>query len=84
MVAAGRRAGMAVDVQHVDNPRVELEEHYYNAKHSKLTELGLDPHLLTDAVLDSMLARAQANSTHVNAEAMMPTIRWIGGEEPLP
>ena len=84
VVAAGRRAGMAVDVQHVDNPRVELEEHYYNAKHSKLTELGLDPHLLTDAVLDSMLARAQANSTHVNAEAMMPTIRWIGGEEPLP
>ena len=84
VVAAGRRAGLAVDVQQVDNPRVELEEHYYNATHSKLTELGLDPHLLTDAVLDGMLARAQANSAHVNAQAMMPTIHWIGGEEPLP
>ena len=39
----------------VPNPRVELEEHYYNAKHSKLTELGLQPHLLSDNLIDSLL-----------------------------
>lgn len=33
------------------NPRVEAEEHYYNAKHSKLQDLGLVPHLLGDSMV---------------------------------
>ena len=37
------------------DPRVEAEEHYYNAKHSKLIDLGLEPHLLSDSLLDSLM-----------------------------
>ena len=37
---------MLMQVVSVPNPRVELEEHYYNAKCTKLVELGLQPHLL--------------------------------------
>jgi UDP-sulfoquinovose synthase len=44
-----------VDIQHVPNPRVEAEEHYYNAKCSKLQDLGLQPHLLQDSMIDSLL-----------------------------
>ena len=36
-------------------PRVEAEEHYYNAKHSKLIDLGLRPHYLSDSLLDSLM-----------------------------
>ena len=39
----------------VPNPRVEAEEHYYNAKHTGLMELGLQPHLLSDNLIDSLL-----------------------------
>jgi hypothetical protein len=39
----------------VPNPRVEAEEHYYNAKCSKLQDLGLQPHLLQDSMIDSLL-----------------------------
>ena len=39
----------------VANPRVEAEEHYYNAKHTRLMELGLQPHLLSDNLIDSLL-----------------------------
>jgi UDP-sulfoquinovose synthase len=39
----------------VPNPRVEAEEHYYNAKCSKLQDLGLEPHLLQDSMIDSLL-----------------------------
>lgn len=39
----------------VPNPRVEAEEHYYNAQHSKLQDLGLEPHLLQDSMVDSLL-----------------------------
>jgi len=35
VVAAGERAGLKVTIAHLKNPRIELEEHYYNAIHSK-------------------------------------------------
>jgi hypothetical protein len=44
-----------MQVESVPNPRVEAEEHYYNAKHSRLQELGLEPHLLSDNLIDSLL-----------------------------
>ena len=40
------------------NPRVEAEEHYYNAKHSKLQDLGLQPHLLGDNMVETLLSFA--------------------------
>lgn len=46
---------VTLQVNHVPNPRVEAEEHYYNAKHSKLQDLGLEPHLLQDSMIDSLL-----------------------------
>ncbi|GJY85226.1 retrotransposon protein, putative, ty1-copia subclass [Tanacetum coccineum] len=50
-----RKLGIEVQTIYVPNPRVEAEEHYYNAKHTKLIELGLEPHLLSDSLLDSLL-----------------------------
>ncbi len=74
--AAGARAGLDVTVEHVENPRVELEDHYYNAKHSKLVDLGLEPNLLTDVALDSMLAVVGANCDQVDKAVFQPRIRW--------
>ena len=54
----GAKLGLNVAVQSVPNPRVEAEEHYYNAKHSKLEALGLQPHLLSDNLIDSLLTFA--------------------------
>lgn len=48
----------AMQVQSVPNPRVEAEEHYYNAQHTKLVGLGLEPHLLGDNIIDSLLSFA--------------------------
>ncbi len=74
--AAGARARLDVKVQHLPNPRIEMESHYYNAKHSKLQELGLQPHLLTDAVLDDMLTAVRANAARVDKGAFEPKISW--------
>ena len=78
--AAGARRGLGVEIRHLENPRVEMEQHYYNAKHSKLTDLGLKPEFLTDEVLDAMLATACANVQHVDPGAFKPTVMWAGGE----
>ena len=51
---AGKKLGLDVKTISVPNPRVEAEEHYYNAKRTKLIELGLQPHL-SDSLLASLL-----------------------------
>src|SRR3954451_757835 len=38
---AGHGLGLDVEIAELENPRVEAEEHYYNAVHTKLLELGL-------------------------------------------
>ncbi len=79
VMAAGKRANLNVNISHLENPRFEAEEHYYNATHSKLTDLGLKPHLLTDDLLDSMLADVLSNIENVNRKNILPTIKWKGG-----
>jgi UDP-sulfoquinovose synthase len=78
VIAAARRAGLDAQLAHVENPRVEKEEHYYNAKHSRLEALGLKPTLLDDAMLDSMLAAVRANCSNVHLETLLPSrgIQW--------
>jgi UDP-sulfoquinovose synthase len=73
---AGASLGMAVSVEHLDNPRVELEEHYYNPKHQTLLTLGLEPHLLTEKVVRGMIERVQAAKTLIDPGIIQPTIRW--------
>jgi UDP-sulfoquinovose synthase len=59
VTAGGAKLGLTVTSKSVPNPRTEMEEHYYNAKHSKLEALGLKPHLLGDNIIDSLLKYAQ-------------------------
>jgi UDP-sulfoquinovose synthase len=39
--AAAQKLGFHVEVDHLPNPRVESEQHYYNAKHAKLIDLAV-------------------------------------------
>ena len=67
-----------VQVEHLDNPRVEQAEHYYNVKHTGLVGLGLQPHLLSDTLIESMFDIVSANKDRVDAAALLPTVRWQG------
>jgi len=73
---AGKKLGLTVEVDHIPDPRVEAEQHYYNAKHSKLIELGLEPHLLSDSLLDSLMNVALQYRDRVDPAVMMPRINW--------
>jgi len=76
--AQGGKLGLQVDIQHLDNPRVEQERHYYNPKHTKLIELGLKPHLLSDVLLESMLHRIQEYSPRIKKDIILPHVNWSG------
>ncbi|KAL6212284.1 hypothetical protein ACLB2K_017505 [Fragaria x ananassa] len=73
---AGEKLGLDVQTTSVPNPRVEAEEHYYNAKHTKLIELGLKPHLLSDSLLDSLLNFAIKYEDRVDKKQIMPSVSW--------
>ena len=73
---AGEEYGLSVKVDHVDNPRVEREEHYYNAKHSHLMDLGLKPHYLSETLVESMFATIEGHRDRVITKAIMPRTRW--------
>jgi UDP-sulfoquinovose synthase len=80
--AAGEHLGHAVDVQHVENPRVELEEHYYNAVHTKLLDLGLKPTLLGEELVESMLHAIERYKEHVIEGSIDPRTRWNPAKSP--
>jgi UDP-sulfoquinovose synthase len=73
---AGRKLGLNVEIDHIPDPRVESESHYYNARHSKLIDLGLAPHLLSESLLDSLVNIAIKYRDRVDASLMMPQVNW--------
>jgi UDP-sulfoquinovose synthase len=74
--AAGEKMGLAVEIDHLQNPRVEAEEHYYHAKHSKLVDLGLKPHFLSDSLLDSLMSIAVKHRNRIDPSLMLPQVDW--------
>ena len=73
---AGKDLGMRVEIDHIPDPRVEAEQHYYNAKHSKLLDLGLQPHYLSDSLLDSLMNIALKYRDRVDPTIMLPQVNW--------
>jgi UDP-sulfoquinovose synthase len=73
---AGKQLGLNVEIDHIPDPRVEAEQHYYNAKHSKLIDLGLEPHTLSETLLDSMVNIAVRYRDRVDPALMLPQVNW--------
>jgi UDP-sulfoquinovose synthase len=73
-----------VDVDHLDSPRVEKQDHYYRAAHTKLLDLGLVPHLLDRTTVSSLLAVADRHRDRVDQAAIRPTVQWRTTASELP
>jgi UDP-sulfoquinovose synthase len=73
---AGRELGLRVEVRHIENPRVELEDHYYKAKNTQLRDLGLEPHCLSEALLNSLLNFAIKYKDRVDQAQILPSVAW--------
>ena len=68
--------GIQVEIDHVADPRVELESHYFNAKHSKLVDLGLEPHLLSGSLVDSLINIAVRYADRIDPALFAPQVNW--------
>ncbi len=75
---AGNELGLSVEIHSIENPRKEAEDHYYNAAHAGLLELGLKPHFLTEEVLTDMLETVLRNREKIDLNKIMPRVKWNG------
>jgi UDP-sulfoquinovose synthase len=73
---AARNLGFSVTINHLPDPRVEAEEHYYNARHTKLADLGLRAHLLSESLLDSLLNIALQFRERIDKSLLLPKVDW--------
>ncbi len=73
-VAAAYPGG--AEVEYLDNPRVESENHYYNAVHTNLEKLGLQPHLLSDTLIESLFDLVERHRDRIEPDAMRPGVQW--------
>ena len=72
--------GMKAEIQHLENPRREMEEHYYNPDHKHLLDLGYKPTHDMEAELEIMLTDLIRYRDRIIARkhALSPDIRWDG------
>jgi len=71
------RLGFDVAIEHAANPRREAESHYYNARHSKLLDLGLRPHLLSGDLVGGMLAAIAPHRDRIDHGAFVREVQWV-------
>jgi UDP-sulfoquinovose synthase len=69
-------AAGGADIVHLEDPRVEMQEHYYRAAHTKLLDLGLLPHLLDDDLLSDLLRTARSFVHRIELSALEPQVMW--------
>jgi UDP-sulfoquinovose synthase len=79
---AGEHLGYRVEIEHYENPRVEKEDHYYNAVHTKLLNLGLDPTLLGEELVKSIIHAIERHKGRVIETAIEPKTRWNPAKSP--
>jgi UDP-sulfoquinovose synthase len=72
----GGDLGLSVQCNQIPNPRVEAENHHYNVVHTKLLDLGLEPHLLDDAEIESMIKLTMEHRDRIDTRLILPTVNW--------
>ena len=78
-----RTLGLNVAVRHLENPRCELEEHYYQPEHQHLLDLGYHPSQDTEAEISLMLQDLlrHCDRIQMKKEILIPEYHWNGRRE---
>ena len=74
--SAAQTLDLQVEIKSVENPRKEMEDHYYNPKSTKLKELGLEPTMLSQNVLVELLLSVINKKDDINVSSILPRVRW--------
>jgi len=76
----GESLGLDVQIRNLENPRKEMEEHYYNPDHKHLMDLGYKPTHDVEAEMKIMLQDLIKFRQRIEEkrDVLIPDIRWDG------
>lgn len=63
---------------HVENPRKESEDHYYNPVHQKLFNMGYKPTMDINAEIERLIKDLLPYKDRIKKSVLMPKTRWSG------
>jgi UDP-sulfoquinovose synthase len=72
----GKKLGYEVEINHLENPRKEAEEHYYNPTYHGLIDIGVEPHYLTDEVMAGMFRVVERYKDNIRTDVIFKGIKW--------
>ena len=72
----GQSLGYDVQIEHLENPRKEMEEHYYNPTYQGLIEIGVEPHYLTDEVMADIFRSVALYKDQIRKDIIFRGIKW--------
>ena len=73
---AGKKLNLKIETEHIENPRIEAEEHYYNPKHTGLLDLGLTPHYLSEQDLLEMMEFVSQYKGRIKTDQIQRNVKW--------
>ena len=73
---AAAELGYDVEINHIENPRKEAEEHYYNPTYQGLQDIGVNPHLLDSATMKAMLKVAERYKDNIRQDVIFKGVKW--------
>lgn len=84
--AAAQKVGLAVRTVYLDNPRFELQEHYYNPSNEQLRALGYCPSSQIEDELVQMLIDLKPHAVQImgKKDVLLPDIQWSGQRQSVP
>lgn len=76
----GLELGLEVEIKNYDNPRKELEEHYYNPDRNNLVKIGYEPTTDVKSEVKIMIEDLLHHRERIQeyTELFVPDIRWDG------
>lgn len=72
----GQKLGYEVAVKSIENPRKEAEEHYYNPTYQGLIDIGVEPHYLTEEVMEGMFRVVEGYKDNIRKDVIFRGVRW--------
>jgi len=72
----GNKLGYDVKIDHIENPRKEAEEHYYNPSYQGLQEIGVIPHYLDEETMEKMFQVVARYKDNIRKEVIFRGVKW--------
>ncbi|MDC3091780.1 NAD-dependent epimerase/dehydratase family protein [Rickettsiales bacterium] len=75
---AGKICGLKdITIKKIKNPRIELEEHYYNPVHNEFKKLGLNSEKLKIETLVKLIKYLSKFKNNIDKNQILPNINWV-------